>query len=81
MEDKEKLKKCDINEITIIYDFSESRKINIDSEYKQRIFQLKGETIDKFKIFGENFVQNNKDKCKIIITDEKRIMFIFRELS
>ena len=40
MEDKEKLKKCDINEITIIYDFSESRKINIDSEYRQRIFKL-----------------------------------------
>ena len=52
MEDKEKLKKCDINEITIIYDFSESRKIDIDNEYSQKIKQLKGETIDKYKIFG-----------------------------
>ena len=79
MEDKEKLKRCDINEITIIYDFSESREINIDSEYRQRIFKLKGETINKYKIFGEIFVQNNKDKCKIIIADEKKELCSYLE--
>ena len=67
MEDKVKLNINDINEITIIYDFSESRKIDIDYEYSQKIKQLKGETINKYKIFGENFVQNNKDICKIIV--------------
>ena len=79
MEDKVKLNINDINEITIIYDFSESRKIDIDYEYSQKIKQLKGETINKYKIFGENFVQNNKDICKIIVNNEKKELCSYLE--
>ena len=61
-----------IDEITIIYDYNKSKEIKIDEEdIKQlKLSQLK-ETISREKLFGEIFVENNKNKCKIVINGKE----------
>ena len=60
------------NEITIIYDYNKSKDINIDIEYKEEVKKEIGETISREKLFGERFVKNNKNKCKMIINGKKK---------
>ena len=57
----------EINEITIIYNFGESMEIELDKEFIEKVRHNIGETISKEKLFGEIFVNNNKNICKIII--------------
>ena len=72
MEKDDIINKSDTNQITIIYDFNKSKEFKIDTEYKQKAKKTVGETISKEKIFGEIFVKNNKNICKIIINNEIR---------
>ena len=67
MRSEETSNKNEINEITIIYDYNKSKDINIDIDYKEKIKKVIGETISREKLFGERFVKNNKNKCKMII--------------
>ena len=62
MEDKEKIKENDMNEITIIYDFSKSREFEIDHSYSVKVKEATGESMSKEKLFGEIFVKNNKNR-------------------
>ena len=69
--DKKEKKNCDeINEIksndviTIIYK-NINKKCNL--HYKNSF----GEIISRKKIFGQHFVENNKEKCKIIINNKE----------
>ena len=66
---EETLNKYEKNEITIIYDYNKSKDINIED--KERIKKELGETISREKLFGERFVKNNKNKCKMIINGKK----------
>jgi surface protein len=61
-----------INKITIIYDFNKQKEIKIDEEYAEEIKKELGETISRKKLFGEKFVINNKQMCKMLINNEKR---------
>ena len=74
MRSEETSNKNEINEITIIYDYNKSKDINIDIDYKEKVKKEIGETISREKLFGERFVKNNKNKCKMI-------MFLFIKLS
>ena len=67
MGSEEPSNKNEINEITIIYDYNKSKYININIDYKEKIKKEIGETISREKLFGERFVKNNKNKCKMII--------------
>ena len=71
MANKERLDKNEKNVITIIYDYNKSKDINIDIDYKEKVKNLIGETISREKLFGERFVNNNKNKCKMIINGKK----------
>ena len=72
MKNGENYNKKYTNEITIIYDFNKSREFAIEDEfYDERTKEL-GDTISKEKLFGEIFVNNNKNICKIIINNEKK---------
>ena len=71
MRSKETSNENEINEITIIYDHNKSKDINIDIDFKEKAKKLIGETISRYKLFGERFVQNNKNKCRIIINGKK----------
>ena len=72
MEEERKLDKNEIDEITIFYDFKKSREIKIDDEFREKVKNNLGETISFQKLFGEKFVENNKNICKIIINNEKK---------
>ena len=61
----------ELDEITIIYNFNKSREIEIDERIKERIYKELGESISKEKIFGEIFIKNNKNKCKMIINNKE----------
>ena len=69
MRSEETLNKNEINEITIIYDYNKSKDINNDD--KERFKKEIGETISREKLFGERFVKNNKNKCKMIINGKE----------
>ena len=69
MESKETLNKYERNEITIIYDYNKSKDIKIDD--REEIQKKLNETISREKLFGERFVENNKNKCKMIINGNK----------
>ena len=72
MKNGENYNKKYTNEITIIYDINKSREFAIEDEfYDERTKEL-GDTISKEKLFGEIFVNNNKNICKIIINNEKK---------
>ena len=70
MKNKEALNKGKANEITIIYDYNKS--IEVNNEEKGFVKQGLGETISREKLFGEKFVKNNKNKCKMIINGQKK---------
>ena len=79
MRSKETEDRYEINEITIIYDYYNSKDIKID--VKERYLKELGETISREKLFGERFVKNNKNKCKMIINGKKRRdMLLFEKL-
>ena len=59
------------NEITIIYDYNKSEDVNINIDDKEEAKKEIGETISREKLFGEKFVKNNKNKCKMIINGKK----------
>ena len=60
-----------INEITITYT-NNKKKFKKSKVYSQINFKKKiNEKISKNKIFGEKFVENNKQKCKIIINGKE----------
>ena len=59
-----------IDEITIKYKKNKTKLLS-DKELKE-IEELYGETISENKIFGENFVDTNKDTCTMIINGEER---------
>ena len=65
MKSKEALNKYEKNEITIIYDYNKSKDIKIDD--REKVKKELGVTISREKLFGEIFVKNNKNKCKMII--------------
>ena len=54
----------DIDEITIIYK-------NIKLDNSDDILPNIGEKFSKNKLFGEEFIQNNKNKCKLIINGKE----------
>ena len=68
---KETLNKNEINEITIIYDYNRSKNLNINIDYKEEVKKEIGETISREKLFGERFIKNNKNKCKMIKVNYK----------
>ena len=68
MRSKETLNTNEINEITIIYNYNKSK--DIDIEDKERFKKELGETISREKLFGERFVKNNKNVCKMIINNK-----------
>ena len=72
MEKKEALNKEETDEITIIYDYNKSKEIKIDNKIREIIKQVYGETISREKLFGEIYVKNNKDKCKMIINGKEQ---------
>ena len=55
------------DEITIIYEINKNQKISDD--ILKRAKEEHGETVSEKKIFGEKFVENNKNKCKIKIKE------------
>ena len=59
----------ELDEITIIYNFNKIRKKEIDKTMEMK--DDLGETISKEKLFGEIFIKNNKNKCKIIINNKE----------
>ena len=69
MKNKETLNKYEMNRIAIIYDYNKSKDIKNDD--KEKIKKELGETISRVKLFGERFVKNNKNKCKMIINGKK----------
>ena len=46
-------------------------KINENNSEIDIIYKKSRNTRDKLKIFGEEFVKNNKDKCKIIYNNKE----------
>ena len=72
MECIEDLDEYNVNEISIIYDYNRSKDININIDYKEKVKKVIGETISREKLFGERFVKNNKNKCKMIINGKKK---------
>ena len=53
------------NEITIIY--KNYSIVNLNEEMKKEMKNTLGEELTKNKLFGEIFVKNNKNNCRIII--------------
>ena len=67
------------DEITIIY---KNKKLdNINEEIKTDIENLLGEEITKNKLFGEKFVRNNKNNCKIIINGKEKELVSFYDIE
>ena len=61
----------EMNEITIIYT-NNKKQFKKSSDYSKKNFTKKiNEKISKNKIFGEKFVENNKNKCKMIINEKE----------
>ena len=73
--------KEEINEITIIYANNEKQFKKSEDYSKINFIKKINEKISKDKIFGEKFVENNKNKCKMIINgkEEELCSFYKRE--
>ena len=65
----------EIDEINIIYKYKKIK--NISKEYIKRVKDELGETVSERKIFGEKFVENNKDVCKIMINGKEIQLFSY----
>ena len=59
------------DEINIIYDYNKSEEIKVDKEFMVKVKNQIGETISREKLFGEKFIENNKNKCKIILNGKE----------
>lgn len=59
------------DEITILYELNQ-QKNKISNELIKKVKDKWGETISENKIFGETFVKNNKNRCKIIINGKEK---------
>ena len=77
--EKNDVKDNKIDEITIIY---KNKKIdNINEEIKQNFKNELGEEMSKNKLFGEIFVRNNKNNCKIEINGNEKELFSFYDIE
>ena len=54
-----------VDEITIIYSKTNVKSKNMFDKLVNKVFST--ETVSEFKLFGEQFIKNNINKCKIII--------------
>ena len=72
MRNKEDINTNSVNEISLIYDYNKSKDININVDYKEEVKKRIVETISREKLFGERFVKNNKNKCKMIINGKRK---------
>ena len=71
--EKNYVKDNNIDEITIIY---KNKKLdNINEEIKNNIKNKLGEEMSKNKLFGEIFIKNNKNNCKIVINGKEKDLF------
>ena len=66
---EKEIKKIPLNSMTIRYEFDELAIINYLEEYYMRFRFLYGLDLNfkKLRLFGEEFVKNNKNNCVIII--------------
>ena len=77
--EKNNEKDNNVDEITIIY---KNKKIdNINEELKKDFKNELGEEISKNKLFGEIFVRNNKNNCKIIINGKEKELVSFYDIE
>ena len=77
--EKNNVKDNNIDEITIIY---KNKKIDNINEEIKNIFKNKlGEEVSKNKLFGEIFVRNNKNNCKIIINGKENELVSFYDIE
>ena len=60
-----------IDEITIVYRKNPKSKSDLEKFYNFFIFKNFKEKLSKDKIFGETFVENNRNKCKIIFNGKE----------
>ena len=75
----EKNNVSNIDEITIIY---KNKKIdNINEEIKINIKNQLGEEMSKNKLFGERFVRNNKNNCKIVLNGKEKELVSFYDIE
>jgi hypothetical protein len=72
-------KDYNLGEMTIIY---QNRKLEkIDEKLVKFIKEKGGEEASINKIFGEKFVKNNRNKCKIIINGKEKDIFSFFDIE
>ena len=65
-------KKWNYNNINLNHnDNNFRRNVPIKPIYINIIYKTKENKEDNIKLFGENFIKNNKDKCKIIYNDKE----------
>ena len=77
--EKNNVKDNNIDEITIIY---KNRKIdNINEKLKKEMKNELGEEMSKNKLFGERFVKNNKNNCKIVINGKEKELVSFYDIE
>ena len=77
--EKNNVKDNNIDEITIIY---KNEKIeNINEELKKEMKSKLGEEMSKNKLFGERFIKNNKNNCKIIINGKEKELVSFYDIE
>ena len=70
-----------MNEITIIYTNNE-KQFKKSSDYSKINFIKKiNEKVSKNKIFGEKFVENNKNKCKMIINGKEEELCSYYDIE
>ena len=76
--EKNNVKDNNIDEITIIY---KNKKIdNINEELKKEMKSKLGEEMSKNKLFGEIFIKNNKNNCKMIINGKEKELISYRKI-
>ena len=77
--EKTNVKDINTDELTIIY---KNKKIdNINEEIKKHFKNELGEEISKNKLFGEIFVRNNKNNCKIVINGKEKELVSFYDIE
>ena len=75
----EKNNVSNLDEIKIIY---KNKKIdNINEKIKNNIKNQLGEEMSKNKLFGERFVRNNKNNCKIVINGKEKELVSFYDIE
>ena len=69
MKNEEELNEFKENEIIIIYNYNKAKIITLYD--RDDVKKELGETLSREKLFGERFVKNNKNKCKMIINEKE----------